>query len=616
MNGVKKITGTLPAIPVFLALGFVPLIVTAKKYTADLNHYNWFSDSKTFVDIFLYWKGQALILLAFIMLLILAGRYVFFPGKRHSAKISAINHGKKEVLPFFCLGAYLLLAVLSTIFSKYPSLSLWGSYEQWEGLNVVLAYGILFFYAYQIANSEKIVRLVIYSIIIGSFFVGLIGTFQFFRMDFFRSSIGMKIMNLMSGEKMSFSFNFSDGWVYATLYNPNYVGSYAALTLPISVAAAMIEWKKLPVFITVLSMISTCLLTITLLGSQSLTGCIGILAGLLFFFFYMFPVIKRKAGKEKMAGGIVGGIVCIGFLCFLFPQEIRSGTDKLFRPKADYHLVKELSSTDRGLKVGTVKGGCFYVKVTGEEKNPFFVNDAAGGVIPLSYEKTKDYYTLSDKNFANFRLYPKKITVNGQRYPAVRIFNPTINKEWTLVKTKDSYMIYNAFHKLDALRKIPQWGFEKNQHFGDKRGYIWSRTFPLLPQYLLIGSGPNTFTFIFPNDDYVGKTNMNYNGVPVTKPHNMYLQIWTQTGVLSLLAFLLLFILYFIDSIRLYYNRKNYSVLESFGVAFLVAVFSYMVTGLANDSTVAVAPVYWGMLGIGMAINRIVKTSQKYGKQG
>ena len=109
---------------------------------------------------------------------------------------------------------------------------------------------------------------------------------------------------------------------------------------------------------------------------------------------------------------------------------------------------------------------------------------------------------------------------------------------------------------------------------------------------------------------------MNYNGVPVTKPHNMYLQIWTQTGVLSLLAFLLLFILYFIDSIRLYYNRKNYSVLESFGVAFLVAVFSYMVTGLANDSTVAVAPVYWGMLGIGMAINRIVKTSQKYGKQG
>ena len=39
----------------------------------------------------------------------------------------------------------------------------------------------------------------------------------------------------------------------------------------------------------------------------------------------------------------------------------------------------------------------------------------------------------------------------------------------------------------------------------------------------------------------------------------------------------------------------------------MIGTFSYMVTGLANDSTVTVAPVYWGMLGLGMATNHIAR---------
>ena len=45
-------------------------------------------------------------------------------------------------------------------------------------------------------------------------------------------------------------------------------------------------------------------------------------------------------------------------------------------------------------------------------------------------------------------------------------------------------------------------------------------------------------------------------------------------------------------------------------MAVMVALFGYMVTGIANDSTVAVAPVFWGMLGFGMAVNRMVADGQ------
>ena len=59
-------------IPILLAVGFVPLIVTAKKYDIGLNCFDWFSDSDSSIDLFLYWKGQGLILLAFLMLLFAA----------------------------------------------------------------------------------------------------------------------------------------------------------------------------------------------------------------------------------------------------------------------------------------------------------------------------------------------------------------------------------------------------------------------------------------------------------------------------------------------------------------------------------------------------------------
>ena len=43
----------------------------------------------------------------------------------------------------------------------------------------------------------------------------------------------------------------------------------------------------------------------------------------------------------------------------------------------------------------------------------------------------------------------------------------------------------------------------------------------------------------------------------------------------------------------------------------MISVFGYMVTGLANDSTVAVAPVFWGLLAVGIAVNEMVERRRK-----
>ena len=39
------------------------------------------------------------------------------------------------------------------------------------------------------------------------------------------------------------------------------------------------------------------------------------------------------------------------------------------------------------------------------------------------------------------------------------------------------------------------------------------------------------------------------------------------------------------------------------GVGLLVAIVAYLIAGLANDSVVSVAPVFWALLGMGISIN-------------
>lgn len=607
---MEKTWRTIRTVPVLLALAFVPLIVTAKKYDIGLNGYPQFTNSSTSTDLFLYWKGQALILLAFLMMACLL-----------------VSLAKKEWMPEWCrmrspeilwLGSYLALSVLSSLLSQYPSFAIWGSYEQWEGMFILLAYGILLLYVYLTVDTEWIIRLVVYGLVAGGFLMGLLGTFQFLGMDLFRGNVGQAIMNLLSENKMSYTFNFSEGWVYASLYNPNYVGSYAALLLPVLVSVALMEWKKLSRFWTMTAMLGSCLMTVTLLGSHSLTGCVGVIASVLFVLLYQWRRIVAYLGWKKLIAGAVGLGVFMAAMTVLFPEQVGAGTDKLFHPKEDTHMIRQMVSATEGLKITTVGEKSFYVELTGEEQSPLKAADAEGKELALTFHESGNYYTLKEHSYdyvkdgvtiAEPRFYKTVVTVDTVNYNAVRVVDHQFvyekDKAWTIAKIGNEYRIYNAFKKIDQLCEIPAIGFADCQHFGDKRGYIWSRTIPLLKDFIVTGSGPSTFTMIFPNNDYVGKMNMNYDGVTVTKPHNMYLQIWTQTGLLSLMAFLLLFFWYFVKSIRLYWNWPLETIPEKIGMAVMVALFGYMVTGIANDSTVAVAPVFWGMLGFGMAVNRM-----------
>jgi len=149
--------------------------------------------------------------------------------------------------------------------------------------------------------------------------------------------------------------------------------------------------------------------------------------------------------------------------------------------------------------------------------------------------------------------------------------------------------------------------FSGYERYASGRGYIWSRTIPLLKKYIVFGSGADTFVMAFPQQDYVNLYNYGFKGELLTKPHNLYLQIGVQTGVLSLIAFIVFYAMYFISSLRLYIKGRFKSYYAQVGAAILAASVSYIVLGLANDSSLTVAPVFWALIGLGITVNRLAK---------
>ena len=60
---------------------------------------------------------------------------------------------------------------------------------------------------------------------------------------------------------------------------------------------------------------------------------------------------------------------------------------------------------------------------------------------------------------------------------------------------------------------------------------------------------------------------------------------------------------YLVESFRLYALRKDYTAQEAIGAALALAIIGYLGAGFFNDSIVSVAPIFWALLGVGIAAN-------------
>ena len=136
---------------------------------------------------------------------------------------------------------------------------------------------------------------------------------------------------------------------------------------------------------------------------------------------------------------------------------------------------------------------------------------------------------------------------------------------------------------------------------GSHRLFIWKKSLPLVPEYFWVGSGPDTFDYVFPNDQE--KKNV-FGDMIVDKAHNEYLQMAITLGVPALLTYLYLLLVILRNAFKAV--KKVQVDKEKVSLYGLIStIFAYLVQAFFNISTVPVAPLFWSILGITMAVSTL-----------
>ncbi len=602
-------------------------------------------------DVFSYYKSQMICFCAFCMAILFL---LYVPEK-------GIKKYEFKHPVFFCGIAFVLFTVISLIMTPYKDIALKGISERFESVWVLISYMVFMIVSFKYCNTKFGMRFFVFGLFAGIFIIGIVGLFQYFGMDFFETVAGTKYLlgDLYKEGGEPIKANFDE--VYSFLYNPNCAGMFCAMTLPFTSALAIsLPFKEKDGFLTNIiikaaAAVLSVILVYNLIGSSSEGGMIATIGaffmGIIVAVVYVIKNKKYRENSSVLIIAIIAVVFIIGAVAAVLSNE---------------QIKQKISQTvnmltGREQSISTVYFQDFYIDKDKNkiefsifENNEFHklfieydenskrlqVSDDGGIIYPfekclftvdgiLEKANGNSAYTIDLKTTVGtgfkFIVYLRK----NNTIPFFDINQGNMSMHFTLSKEGVISLTNNKYEIYDPDKKAVKAGFDGKERFASGRGYIWSRSIPLIfggeqenntegeaesglfnllrsniITAIFVGNGPDAFTLAFPQ--YEIREKLAYLDSPyiiVDKPHNFYLQTGINTGFLSLVSLIVLFVMYIYRTIR---NIFKYNVKDRFIIslrfAFLMGITGYLISALATDSVVSVAPTFWIMLGIGFAV--------------
>ncbi len=588
--------GIIYILPLGLIIGIIPLIVHYKKVIlgAVAASY-WVRNFNT--DFFSYYK------MVFFLSFIFLGFIMFYIYIRKGNQV-------QKTIYYLPLSLYTLMIVISTVFSECRYTSLFGFPDRYEGMSVLLGYVLAVIFAINLIKTKKHLKFLFIILLISAVVIGLIGIYQFFGLDFFQSSIGKKVILSFSGydqliNKLDFRFN-DHNIIYSTFYNPNFVGSYFVMLFMLTLVMYLFAGNREEML---LYGAINLLMFANWVGSLSRAGFVGGIISIIIIGLLLRGIIKEKlqsvliliicfllifAGMDYFSGGrLSGGLLSLG-------RESRMVIE------GEIQQIEDIKTENGELYFDTNTAG-LRIALTDEGKLGF--KDSSGNL--LSYYKDDEFIYINNQNYNKFKF--RLLENDNNNNELLEVYYGKKQANFLVNTDLDYFWIIGMRGYVYPIKEVEGWGFKGRERLGSGRGYIWSRSLPLLQKTIFKGLGPDSFALYFPQHDAVGK--FIYLGTAakiVDKPHNLYLQIAINTGLISLLAVLALFGMYFFRSLKLFWTSNFSNWFARAGVAIFAAFTGYAVTGLFNDSVISVAPVFWTLMGMGIMIEMKLKNENGY----
>ncbi|MCR5330723.1 MAG: O-antigen ligase family protein [Lachnospiraceae bacterium] len=584
----------LPLLPLIMVLAVIPLIFRLYQYDTGLQNYDFFANEGISSEFALHGKMVAFIAVSAAMLILIL--YKSIKNRRFAFD--------RTFIPLFIYGT---AALLSAIFSKYQPYPFTGSFEQFEPVWCLLGYVVAAYYAYLYVNDEDDLKILVRALAAGAGILVLIGLTQIFDRDILSSGFGRwltipsKYYRQLSGDGNEFIRKFKIWRVFMTFSNPNYVGSYVPLISPVMLMAAF-EAEKTREKIAYGAVYAG--LIVCLFGSGSKTGFAGLIVSMVILAAYLL-----KTGRKK--------IILTAFTAFLLLLAVYivfGNNDYLKRIKSVFNItettydVTGIETLEDGVRIVYKNKG---LTVSFDpERLGFSCRDDSGEELYMSLND-KNRLTIDDPGYEGLTIRPVQLedNLNG--------FEIYASRAWYFARRNGKYYYYTPYGKLigHSISRSNAW-LDRHGLIATGRGFLWSRTLPLIGRNIVIGSGPDTFVFEYPGADFVASYNSRNWGLVVTKPHCMYLQIAVQTGLVSLLAVLAYYVMFAAGSIK-ELKLSDPAVKDQTGgtctgagekyahgilLAILAGTAGYMTAAIFNDSSIAIAPLFWTLTGIGPAV--------------
>lgn len=583
-----------------IAAGIIPLIMRTYSYQTHLSDYEWYpAGSGMAVDVFLAYKSFAILIIGVLMVVALLYRHFADREKLGMQRL------------FYVIFAYGVLVLLSAVFSKWKIFAFCGSYEMFESALVVLCYVLFCYYTYVTVLNETGVKALLKWVGIFALLLMLIGVFQGFHTDLFATSFGKVLISTPSywSDLSGLTITMPAGMAYSTLYNPNYFSLYLALVLPVAIAA-FIAFEDIKARI--LSGAGIVCGVLLLVFDHSASGILSlVIAGIV----TLLVLMSRERKRFLITVGALVAVVVIGLVSIAAVPALKQKADGLLYSNSQISVL----STSRLLDIETNDDDVVFILKDGRRVAITYEVDDAGNLTITAKDKDGNdlVQALNDTGDAI-----SVSTADGEQLVSVNAMNSEDSgyfiqitcdgRGWYFIKESDGYYYINGGGRLVKMDNHIKSAGIFSEDFFSNRGILWNRTIPLLPKDIVLGGGQDTFVMQYPQNNYVMKTMLADTEATTidVKPHNLYLQQWVQNGMIAMICYIIFVFGYLVQTASVIRKEDLRKPLTSVAVGLFAAILAHSAAAVANDSNVCTSPVMWIMLGLGFAVNAILKRQQ------
>lgn len=547
----------------FFIICILPFLVYLIVYDNGLSTYSWYPQNGTSFDFYVYYKSRFFIFIAMIAFVWLA--------------IDWIRHKIEKQKIWILLILYAVLVIASTVYSINQDISIVGFTNHFENCFVILGYLVIAFFSYQAIKTKEDADSLIKYVFITICLFTIIALLQVLKIGVVHNLFIQRLV-MSKSDYQNYAGKFSEqilnGALPLTLDNPNYAGVFLSMIFCFTSTLFFLRKKQEKNKKVNWYLLVSCILLVCIVLTKTRNAILVSICSLCFFLIIQKNIIKIR--KKQ----IILFCICSAFIVL--------GTDAA----NDFSLIKRWKATIQTIITPSVPHKLEKIEVKKDRISVFYNGEKI------------EFSIIDGKVSISGKVNGLTARVEYLNQDPILYINIE-NKDWCFLYTKEEYIYVNEFGKSEKWNPVQCSLPESFDKIASNRGYIWSRTLPFVLNYFVIGSGPDTFAFVFPQEDRIGKY---YNCKEIysiiEKPHNMYLQTAIQTGFLSLCLLLGFFGYYVYNSFNLYRKISQSSIRANVGMACFISCISFLISGIFNDSMVQTSSLFWCFLGVGMRINR------------